>query len=429
MEKSASICESMNLNLRGMPLSATLNINEKSNEMIKEGKKVYKLGLGQAPFPVPDVVVEELKRNAYKKDYLPVKGLYELRKAVAQYYKKSQNLEYSPENILIGPGSKELMFILQVVFYGELLLPSPSWVSYAPQAKILGRKSSWIETYERNDWLLTAEDLDNACKNDPNAPRVIILNYPNNPTGKTYPSELLKELAEVARKYNIIVLSDEIYGELNHNGNHISIAKYYPEGTIISSGLSKWCGAGGWRVGTFAFPENLRWLLDGMAAVASETFTAVSAPIQFASIRAFQFDETINTYLKHSRRILKAIGEYIYKNFNEVGIRVTKPDGAFYFLPNFSNFKDKLIQKGVKTSGELCENILNDTGVAFLPGSDFGRSEKEFTTRIAYVDFDGTKALEAAYKSSTDIDAKFLREYCSNTITAIDKICNYVKTL
>ena len=427
MKKNTVLCESMNLNVKGMPLSATLNINEKSNEMIKQGKKVYKLGLGQAPFPVPKPVIEALKENAHRKDYLPVKGLHELREAVAKYYKKSQNLDFSADDILIGPGSKELMFILQVVFYGELLLPAPSWVSYAPQAKILGKKTVWIDTYEKNDWLLMPEDLENYCKKNPNTPRVIILNYPNNPTGKTYPEKLLKELAYAARKQGILVLSDEIYGELNHKGNHVSIARFYPEGTIISSGLSKWCGAGGWRLGTFAFPKNLKWLLDGMATVASETFTSVSAPIQFASIRAFNFDDEINTYLKHSRRILKALGNYIYKNFNSVGIKVPQPDGAFYFLPNFSQLKDSLAKRGITTSSRLCETILQETGVAFLPGSDFGRDEKELTTRIAYVDFDGEQALAAAYEIKDDINESFLRKYCANTVTAVDKICEWVK--
>ncbi len=426
MVESIKICESMNLNLRGMPLSATLNINEKSNNMIKQGKKIYKLGLGQAPFPVPNAVIKALKDNANKKDYLPVKGLYELREAVVKYYDKSQNIKYTADNILIGPGSKELMFILQVVFYGELLLPSPSWVSYAPQAKILGKRTVWLNTYEKHDWLLMPDDLEQYCKKEPHTPRIIILNYPNNPTGKTYPEDLLKELAITARKYGVIVLSDEIYGELNHNGNHVSIAKYYPEGTIISSGLSKWCGAGGWRVGTFAFPDNLKWIVEAMSIVASETFTAVSAPIQFASIRAFQFDKDINIYLKHSRRILKALGRYIYKNFNKAGIKVPLPDGAFYFLPNFSNLKQKLSEKGITTSTQLCEKILEDTGVAFLPGNEFGRDEKELTARIAYVDFDGKIALEAAYDTTKDIDDNFLRKYCTNTVIAIDKICEWI---
>ncbi len=422
---------SMNLNVAGLPLSATLDINEKSNKMLKEGKKVYKFGLGQTPFPVPDSVVEALRENAYKKDYLPVKGLYELRDAVAKYYKKTQKLNYDADNILIGPGSKELMFILQVVFYGELILPAPSWVSYAPQAQIAGRKAVWIDTKKENDWLLMPEDLDRYCRKELNIPRVMILNYPNNPTGKTYPPEHLKEIAEVAGKYGIIILSDEIYGELNHKGEHVSIAKYYPEGTIISSGLSKWCGAGGWRLGTFVFPENLKWLLEGMAAVASETFTAVSAPIQFASIKAFEMGDDIELYLNNSRKILRALGGYIYKKFNSSNISVPVPDGGFYFLPDFTNLKDKLIKNGITTSDKMCEKVLEDTGVAFLPGSAFGRDKKEFTARIAYVDFDGHKALEALkdYPLDKDIDIDFLKNYCGNSITAADKICGWADSI
>ncbi len=417
----------LNMNVRDLPLSATLEINEKSNELIEKGYKVYKLGLGQSPFNVPDVIVEELKRYAYVKDYLPVKGLLKLREAVADYYLKSQQIEFSPDNILIGPGSKELMFISQLVMYAELLLPSPSWVSYSPQAKILGRKVVWLDTKREDEWLLTPQTVDEYCSSNGNAHRMIILNYPNNPTGKTYSKEQLKRLAEVFRKHNIVVISDEIYGELNHEGNHISIAKYYPEGTIVSSGLSKWAGAGGWRLGTFAIPKQMSWLADKMAAVASETFTSVSAPIQYASVRAFDFDEGIVDYLSRSRSILKALSEYIYEHFNESGIYVPKADGAFYYLPDFSKFKDKFLEKGITNSRQMCQRILEEKQVAFLPGDDFGRNAEEFSARIAYVDFDGKKALEAA--KNRDIDENFLREFCPNTVEAIDRICDFVKDL
>ncbi|AEA34353.1 pyridoxal phosphate-dependent aminotransferase [Hippea maritima] len=417
----------VNMNVVDLPLSATLEINEKSNLMIAQGKKVYKLGLGQSPFPVPVPVVESLKKYAYIKDYLPVKGLYELREAVRKYYLKSQGIEIETDNILIGPGSKELMFIAQLVMYSELLLPSPSWVSYAPQAKILGRKVSWLNTTKANDWLLKAGTLEEYCKNNPNTSKVMILNYPNNPTGKTYNEGQLKEIAEVARRFGVIIISDEIYGELHHEGKHISIAKFYPEGTIISSGLSKWCGAGGWRLGTFAIPKELSWLADKMASVASETFTSVSAPIQYASIRAFEFDDEIVDYLNRSRRILKGLALYIYDSFNKVGIDTPLADGAFYYLPDFSKLKDKLNRKGIYTSRQLCSTVLDETSVAFLPGDDFGRPSDEFTARIAYVDFDGEVALEAAKKE--EVDEKFLRKYCANTIEAIDRVCDWVSGL
>ncbi len=286
--KQRSFEKHLNLNVRGLPISATLGINELSNRLLAEGRQVYKMGLGQSPFPVPTPVVEELRANAHQKAYLPVRGLPALQQAVAEYYLRTQHLNFASEHILVGPGSKELMFILQLVYYGDLVIPTPSWVSYAPQAHIIGRHVHWLPTRRDNRWLLTPDELEKLCKQDPSKPRIVILNYPNNPTGCSYTDDELKALAEVARAYQIIILSDEIYGELDFDGAHVSIARHYPEGTIISSGLSKWCGAGGWRLGTFAFPAALDWLLEGMAVVSSETFTATSAPIQYAAVRAFR---------------------------------------------------------------------------------------------------------------------------------------------
>lgn len=421
----------LNLNVRGLPLSATLEINERSNQMIAEGQKVYKLGLGQSPFPVPQVVVDTLKDNAHQKDYLPVKGLLELREAICGYYDRTQGLVFDADDLLIGPGSKELMFILQLAYYGDLLIPKPSWVSYEPQAHIIGRHVFWLPTLSENEWLLMPEELEAHCQNDPNKPRLLILNYPNNPTGKSYTADQLQALADVARKYKVLMLSDEIYGEVNHTGSHVSIAKYYPEGTIISSGLSKWCGAGGWRLGTFAFPKSLKWLQEGMAVIASETFTSTSAPIQYAAVKAFEGGKEIDDYLLQSRRILKALGQFIYSKMTAVGIGVTNPDGGFYFLPDYSAFREKLRSKSIYNSGDLCRRVLEDTGVAFLPGSAFGRPDEELTTRIAYVDFNGADAIEAAEKVPVmePLSEDFLKTYCGNVVVAINSICEWVRAL
>ena len=387
---------SLNLNVRGMPLSATLHINEISNKLKQQGKKVYKFGLGQSPFPVPKPVVEELRANAFQKDYLEVKGLKPLREAVAEYHSRRNDIQINADHILIGPGSKELMFLLQFVYYGELVIPTPSWVSYAPQAKIIGRQIAWIKTQSKNKWRLLPDELNKLCDNDHYKPRIVILNYPSNPTGVTYTCEELKELARVAREHRVILLSDEIYGELNFNGKHCSIARFYPEGTIISGGLSKWCGAGGWRLGTFAFPESLSSLLEGMAAVASETFTSTSAPIQYAAIKAFEGGIDIERYLWNARKILKVLATEICKILNDGGIETPEPDGAFYLFLNFNNYAEKIRSKNIFTSLELTTCLLENTGVALLPGSVFGRPEDEFTARLSYVDFDGARALAAA---------------------------------
>jgi aspartate aminotransferase len=419
----------LNLNVRGLAQSPTLAINERANAMIRGGKRIYKLGLGQSPFPVPRPVVETLKVNAHQKDYLPVKGLWPLREVIAEYCRSSRGMECTGEDVLIGPGSKELMFLIQLVYYGDLVIPTPSWVSYAPQAHIVGRPVHWVPARAENRWKLMADDLEELCKEDPDRPRILILNYPSNPTGMTYHVEDLKALAKVARKYRVIVLSDEIYSQLHFKGQHISIARFYPEGTIVSGGLSKWCGAGGWRLGCFIFPPSLRWLLDAMAVVASETFTATSAPIQYAAVRAFQGGIEIERYLWNCRRILKSLGRHVATALKKTGARQDMPEGGFYLFPDFGPFRESLARRGITTSHQLCEKLLLETGVACLPGIAFGHSAEELTARLAYVDFDGSQALAAAEQLSPDheFDKEFLQRYCGNVMTATDLICDWIQ--
>ncbi|MCB0805066.1 MAG: aminotransferase class I/II-fold pyridoxal phosphate-dependent enzyme [Bacteroidales bacterium] len=420
----------LNLNVRGLRPSATLAINEKCNERVKEGKNVFKWGLGQSPFPVPTQVVEALKNNAHQKDYLPVKGLTDLKRAVAGYNERVNKIECRTENILIGPGSKELIFILQLVYYGDLIIPTPSWVSYFPQARIVGRHVNWVPTTKENGYRLTPEKLDLICRTDPGRPRVVILNYPSNPTGSTYTIDRLKEVAEVARKYKVVLISDEIYGAIHHQGKHVSIARYYPEGTIISSGLSKWCGAGGWRLGTFTFPESLGWLQDAMAIVASETYTATSAPIQYAAITAFNGSPDISEYLVQSRKILKVIAKWMSNRLEKLQITFPKPEGAFYMFPDFDHYREKLHKSGIFTSVEMCDKLLEDTGIAMLPGSDFGRQPEEFTARLAYVDFDGKAALDnASTYGENPLDEQFISKNCVRISQAMDKLEEWVTGL
>ncbi|MBN1340938.1 MAG: aminotransferase class I/II-fold pyridoxal phosphate-dependent enzyme, partial [Bacteroidales bacterium] len=384
--------------------------------------------LGQSPFPVPTKVVEALKRNAHQKDYLPVKGLGLLREAIAGFNLREHKVDCSPDDIFIGPGSKELIFILQLVYYGDLIIPTPSWVSYSPQARIIGRNVTWVPTSEEDNWRLSPEKLEMICRSDPDRPRIVILNYPSNPTGTTYKTERLKQLAEVARKYHVVLISDEIYGMIHHQAKHVSVARFYPEGTIISSGLSKWCGAGGWRLGTFTFPKSLRWLMDAMAIVASETYTATSAPIQYAAISAFEGGKEIDDYLHHSRRVLRVIAKTLGEQFIKMNVTFPEPQGAFYLFPNFEFYRSKLKERGIYTSSELYVRLLDETGVAMLPGSDFGRQPEELTARIAYVDFNGTNALKSAseeYAGAT-LNGGFVNKNCRKLTDAFDVLGNWL---
>lgn len=418
----------INPNLKHLSVSQTLSINEKCNRLIKAGKTVYKFGLGQSPFPIPAPIVESLRLHAPQKDYQPVKGLPALREAVAEFHRRKDHVDISHDNVLIGPGSKELLFLLQLVFNGEIMILSPSWVTYHPQAKILGKKIRFIDTSFAEKWCLTPEKLEQAC-HETAPPALLIMNYPGNPDGMTYSEEQLIAIAAVARKNGVIILSDEIYGQLHHKGNHVSIARYYPEGTIISSGLSKWCGAGGWRLGTFAFPEKLKWLLSAMAVVASETYTSVSAPIQYAAVQAFIGGAAIEEYLSRARRILSALGSECATSLRNAGVKVYLPDGAFYLFVDFSPLAGSLKNKNINTSAEMCLRLLQDTGVALLPGDAFNRKSQELTARLAYVDFDGAKAMSAseAIPLHQPLPDDFAANYCTKALDGVAKIVAWVK--
>ena len=236
--------------------SSTLVINEKSKELIRQGKKVYQFGFGQSPFPVPEKIVETLKVHAHRKEYLPIQGLPRLREAISNYLKKKTGNNYPKENILITPGSKEAMLLIHIAFDGDIIIPAPGWVSYKPQADIGSNKVHWLETYRSNNWFPSGKDLEKKIKSIGKRKNLIlILNSPNNPSGSV--CDNFQELAQVAKKYGILILSDEIYTDLTFTNEYNSISKFYPESTFITGGLSKWCGAGGWRLGYFLIPDNL----------------------------------------------------------------------------------------------------------------------------------------------------------------------------
>ncbi len=420
-------------NLKSLGESATLAIHQRSCALSAEGRRVYRIGFGQSPFPVPERIVEALRRHAPRKEYLPVRGLLELREAVAEHHRLLDGVDAGAADVLIGPGSKELIFLLQLVFRGDVLIPSPSWVSYAPQARILGRRPRQVPTAFEDGWKVTPERLEDQCAGA-DGPRLLILNYPNNPVGNTYSPAELAALAETARRHRILVLADEIYGRLHFAGGHRSIARDYPEGTIVSSGLSKWCGAGGWRLGTFLFPPQLEGLREAMGAVASETFTAASAPIQHAAVEAFRGGDDLDRYLHASRRVLGALGRRSAEILRAAGVRVHMPEGGFYLFPDFTPFASALERRGIVDSPTLCERLLAETGVASLPGEPFGRPRNELMARLSFVDFAGGRALyeheqllSGGGTSGEDLPGDFLERCCGDVLRAMELIVEWIR--
>ena len=397
--------------------SATLQINEESKRLEIQGKKIYKFGFGQSPFPVPEIVRNELKNNVHQNKYLSMQGLIELREAIAVYLNKKRKKKFKADDIIIGPGTKELMFLLQILFEGDILLPIPSWVSYAPQA-ILGRnKVHWIETTSSNNWFPTAQQIENIVQLNKNKNYLLFLNSPNNPSGTICKD--LSDLANVAKKYNLLILSDEIYSELSFSDEYDSISNYNPEGTIISSGLSKWCGAGGWRLGFFAIPDSLNNIKNSLTKLASESFSSVSSPIQYAAISAFTKDHS--NYIERTKKILKEVGMYVYENLKSNKILINKPEGGFYLMPEFINNK-------FRTSSEMCKNIINETGVALLPGSVFGFSENKMLVRLSFTDFDGEKLLNNT-SGCKEINQDILSKFAPNVLEGVSKLRNWSKNI
>ena len=405
-------------NILKLKPSSTLVINEKCKTLINEGKKVYQFGFGQSPFPVPEKIITALKDNAHRKEYLPIQGLLKLREVISNYLLKKTGIRYPKENILITPGSKEAMLLMHVAFNGEIILPAPSWVSYGPQAQIGLNKVHWIQTLKENNWFPTPNELEKKIQLvGKNKNIILILNSPNNPSGTI--CKHLREIAIVAKKYKIIILSDEIYTDLTFCNKYESISKYYPDATFVSGGLSKWCGAGGWRLGFFAVPEKLSGFLDHLKSLASESYSTVNTPVQYAAIEAYSGDYT--DYKKNIIKILSSVGNYVFNNLKSNKVLLNRPQGAFYLMPEFINNK-------YKNSAELCQAILDEIGVAMLPASDFGFKSSKMMTRLSYTDFNGTEFLKNI-PSEEIISDKIIEKYAPNIVEGVGKLSIWAKKL
>ena len=403
--------------IKDLKPSSTLKINEISRELEIKGEKIFKFGFGQSPFQVPLDIVNELKNNAHQNKYLPMQGLKELRETVAKHASTKKDYNYNSKNVIIGPGSKELMFLLQVLFEGEIILPAPSWVSYAPQA-ILGRnKIQTIQTTRENNWFPTGAEIEQVILKDKKKNYLLFLNSPNNPSGQVCKN--LEEISQIAKKYNLIILSDEIYSELSFEEGFKSIASFCPEKTIISTGLSKWCGAGGWRLGYFIIPNTLNDLRDAINVLVSETFSSVSAPIQYAAITAYSNDHS--EYINNSKNILRAVGNYVYENLKSNKVIINKPQGGFYLMPEFSN-------KSFSTSSKMCDNLLKETGVALLPGLDFGFDEKRMLARLSFTDFNGQEFMNNT-KDGKKIDNGLILKFAPKIVEGVDKLKKWSESI
>jgi aspartate aminotransferase len=384
--------------LRNLKFSPTLLINEEVSMYRRQGYTIYHMGFGESPFPVHPVIQEAIAGYSGKNQYLPAAGLNELRFKARDHILKKHRIEGADFDVMIGPGSKELIFDIQLAIDGDLLFPAPSWVSYIPQTLITRDEVVRIPLGPAEAYKLSGERLERSIVESQQSghnPTKLILNYPNNPTGMTYSSDELEEIADVCRRYGILVISDEIYAQVSFQWQHRSIAHFYPEGTIVTTGLSKHLSLGGFRLGIALVPRRLDAVFEVLRSIASETFSAVSTPIQYSVMAAFEEHDEIERYIAECTSIHDIVTRYVWRSIRRLGVDYGEPQGGFYLYPDFGVFRDGLAAEySIATSEELARHLLRTRSVATLPGTAFGDEPHDLRLRLSTVDFDGLWALE-----------------------------------
>jgi len=408
--------------------ASNLAFNETVKALQQAGQEIYHFGFGQSPFPVPKPFVRHLKETAGENDYLSVAGLMQLREQIVEFHREWDQVELSVDNLIVGPGSKELIFLTMAIFRGYIWLPAPAWTTYKPQACLAGHVAKLIRQPASQKWKLRAEDVEEAIK-DVEGPHLLVLTNPGNPSGCTYTVEELTSLAEVLRKYKVIVLSDEIYARLNYEGNHVCMSGIYPEGTILTTGFSKWSSAGGWRLGYAHFPESLQALRKAVLSGASHTYSCAPAPMQHAVARALKEDkEELRKYVLSQRTILQAVSRYCQSKLASVGVEGHVGEAGYYFMPDFSSIRSKLADAGITTGQKMCNDMLSSAKVALMPSSSFLLEEDDLSVRFCYVIFDGAHCMAELDKLGNPLTVgdDFVESFCPELTNGVKNLCDWV---
>lgn len=359
--------------------STTLAITAKAKEMKAQGIDVIGLGAGEPDFNTPqnimDAAIDSMQQGYTK--YTPSGGLPALKQAIIEKFKRDNQLEYKPNEIIVGVGAKHVLYTLFQVILNEgdeVIIPIPYWVSYPEQVKLAGGVPVYIEATSEQNYKITAEQLKNAITDKTKA---VIINSPSNPTGMVYTREELEAIAKIALENNILIVSDEIYEKLLYNGaEHFSIAQISEEvkaQTIVINGVSKSHSMTGWRIGYAAGNADI---INAMTDLASHSTSNPTTASQYAAIEAYNGPQDS---VEEMRKAFEYRLETIYPKLSAIpGFKVVKPQGAFYLFPDVSEAAQKT---GFASVDEFASALLTEANVAVIPGSGFGAPT---TIRISY---------------------------------------------
>src|SRR5499426_1572028 len=353
--------------------SPTLAMQAKARAMRAQGIDVISFGAGEPDFDTPrrikDAAVRALEKGQTK--YTEVGGVPELRAAVCEKFKRDNGLEYALDEVTVSCGAKHTLYniVMALVNPGdEVLIPSPYWVSYPEQVRLLGGVPVPVVTHEA-----TGFDLDPTLLRRAVTPRtkIVILDSPGNPTGAVFSAQALGEVAKLAVERNLWVVSDECYEALTYEGRHVSIASMSPEikaRTIVVNTCSKAYAMTGWRIGYAAGPKPV---IKAMTDVQSQVTSNPTSIAQWAAVEALGGPQD---------EVAKMVGEFdcrrrvIIESLNAIpGVTCVMPKGAFYAFPDVSGLFGKRCKSGVlKSSADVCAFLLDEARIATVAGVDFG---------------------------------------------------------
>ena len=343
-------------------------------DIVSEMKDAISLGVGEPDFDTPWHIRDEgiYALSKGKTFYTSNAGLKELREEICKYLKRTQNIEYNPlKEVIVTVGGSEAIDIglRAIVNYGdEVIIPQPAYVSYEPCTILAGAKPIIINLKAENEFRLTAEELENAITDKT---KVLILPFPNNPTGAIMEREDLEKIAKIIIKHDLYVMSDEIYGELTYKGEHVSIASIagMKERTILINGFSKAYAMTGWRLGYACGPEAI---IKQMTKIHQFAIMCAPTTSQYAAVEALKNgDEDV----KMMRQAYNQRRRFLLNAFKEMNVKCFEPYGAFYVFPCIKEFG--------MTSEEFATRFLEEEKVAAVPGNAFGESGEGYL-RISY---------------------------------------------
>lgn len=371
----------MNIKLSEQKLSispsVTLSIDAKTKQMRADGIDVISFGVGEPDFKTPENIrnkaIDLIQKGTI--GYTAASGLPELKRTICDKLKRDNNLSYHPDDIIVSNGAKHSLFnAFQAICNpgDEVIIPIPYWVSYPEIVKMASAIPIFVECSEKNEFKLKKEDLLSAITSKTKA---IMLNSPSNPTGAVYSKSELEEIAEIAIKNNIIVVSDEIYEKLVYDGEtHTSIASLneaIKEKTIVINGMSKGYAMTGWRIGYTASSRSIAKIMGNFQ---SHTTSNPNTIAQYASIEGLGGDQSS---VEKMRKAFDARRKYMVNRINQIeGLSCIVPKGAFYVMMNISGLIGKEIYgKVITNSIDLADIILENANVAIVPGIAFGSDE------------------------------------------------------